>query len=248
MSEMTPPTPVGRTIRSRQVAQALALFTAPWCFVVANTGDVLTSPQGLDDTTARGALMISQAHPIADKWLSFAAMLGCLLLIPAVLGVMSLVRVGAARVGLVGGVLMIAGYVCYFGLVFQGFSTIALAQHGGVTPDHLAVMDLTMNQAFFVVVALTFVIGNIVGTFLLGLALIRARAVPRWAGLCVIAWPVLHIVGGSWGEVAGAALQAVGFAVVGHRLLGSGAPGPAGTSTPTGPRTARTVTASLDAP
>jgi hypothetical protein len=30
---------------------------------------------------------------------------------------------------------------------------------------------------------------------------------------------VLHIVGGTWGEVAGAALQAIGLAVVGLRLL-----------------------------
>jgi hypothetical protein len=70
MSETTPPPCMGPTMRSRRVGQALALFTAPWCFVVANTGDVLTSPGGLDDTTARGALMISAAHPLADKWLS----------------------------------------------------------------------------------------------------------------------------------------------------------------------------------
>jgi hypothetical protein len=139
---------------------------------------------------------------------------------------MSLVRVGAARLGLVGGVLMIAGYVCYFGLVFQGYATIALAQHGGATPDHLAVVDLTTDQGFFVVVALAFVLGNIVGTFLLGLALIRARAVPRWAGLCVLAWPVLHVLGGPQGEVVGAVLQAVGLAVVGHRLWQTGVVGP----------------------
>ncbi|WP_426563320.1 hypothetical protein ACPPVT_19830 [Angustibacter sp. McL0619] len=230
----TAATHTGRTTRSRRVGQALALFVAPWCFVVANLGDALTSPNGLDDTTSRGALEISATHPLADKWLTFAAMLGCLLLIPAVLGAMSLVRVGAARLGLIGGVLMIAGYVCYFGMLFQGFATIALAEHGGVTADHVAVLDLTINQPFFIAVALTFVLGNIVGTFLLGLALVRSRAVPRWAGLAVIAWPVLHILGGSWGEVLGAALQAVGFAVVGHRLLRADAAG-SGTSSATAP-------------
>jgi hypothetical protein len=227
MSETRTRTPEGRTIVGRRVAQALALFTAPWCFVVANTGDVLTNPHGLDDTTARGALLTSAAHPLVDKWLSFVALVGCLLLVPAVLGAMSLLRSTAARLGLVGGVLMVAGYVCYFGLVFQGYATIALAQHGGATPDHLAVTDLTTDQGFFVVVALTFVLGNIVGTFLLGLALVRARVVPRWAGLCVLAWPVLHVLGGAGGEVAGAVLQAVGFAVVGQRLWRSadGVPG-----------------------
>ncbi|MGZ4637681.1 MAG: hypothetical protein ACXV2J_01345 [Actinomycetes bacterium] len=116
---------------------------------------------------------------------------------------------------------MITGYVCYFGMLFQGFATVALAQHGGTTADHVAVQDLTMNQGFFVAVALTFVLGNIVGTFLLGMALMRARAAPTWAALCIITWSVLHVVGGTWGEVIGAVVQAIGLAVVGLRLLSS---------------------------
>ncbi len=217
-------TPVieGRTIRTRRIGQALALFTAPWAFVIANATDAWSRRGGGSDETAKGALEISAAHPLVDKWGTLAAMVGCILLIPAVLGAMSLVRVSAARLGLVGGVLVIAGYVCYFGLCFQGFATIAMAEHGGATPDHIAVQNLTMNQGFFIGPALVFVIGNLVGTFLLGLALIRGRAVTRWAGLCIIAWPVLHILGGSWGEVAGAVLEAVGLAVVGARLLEAG--------------------------
>jgi hypothetical protein len=211
----------GRTNRVRRVGQAAALLLAPWAFVIANAGDAWTTRHGESDMTAKGALEISAAHPSLDKWLTFAAMIGCLLLIPAVLGAMSLVREGAARLGLVGGVLVITGYACYFGMLFQGFATIAMAQHGGATSDHVAIQDLTTNQGFFISVALTFVLGNIVGTFLLGLALIRARAVPKWAGFAIIAWPVLHILGGSWGEVVGAVVEAIGLAVVGLRLLRS---------------------------
>jgi hypothetical protein len=211
----------GRTARVRRVGQAAALFVAPWGFVIANAGDAWTTRHGESDMTAKGALETAAAHPSLDKWSTFAAMIGCLLLIPAVLGAMSLVRERAARLGLVGGVLVITGYVCYFGMLFQGFATIALAQHGGATADHVAVQDLTMNQGFFVGVALAFVLGNIVGTFLLGLALLRARAVPRWAGLAIMAWPVLHILGGGWGEVIGSVVEAIGLAVVGRRLLGS---------------------------
>ncbi len=211
-----------RTERTRRVSQALALMIAPWAFVIANTGDVLTTGDGLDDTTPRGALLISAAHPLADRWFTCAAMVGCLLLVPAVLGAMGLVRVKAARVGLAGGVLMIAGYICYFAMLFQGYATIALAQHGGASADNVAVQDLMMNQGFFIVVALTFVIGNLIGTFLLGLALFRARVVPRWAAALVLVWPVAHILGGPWGEVLGAAVEAVGLGVVGMCLLRSG--------------------------
>src|SRR5690242_7410030 len=103
----------GRTERTRRMSRALALMLAPWAFVVANTGDVVPTEHGLDDTTPRGALLIAAAHPVADKWFTFAAMIGCLLLVPAVLGAMGLVRVKAARLGLLGGVLMITGYICY---------------------------------------------------------------------------------------------------------------------------------------
>jgi hypothetical protein len=208
----------GPTMGIRRGGQGLALLAAPWAFVVANTAQVLTA-DGQDDTTARGAILVSAAHPLADKWFTFVAMAGCLLMVPAVLGAMSLVRVPAARLGLIGGALMIAGYICYFGLLFQGYATIALAQHGGATPDNVAVQDLTMNQGFFVGVALTFIAGNLIGTLLLGLALLRSHVVPLWAGLCILAWPVLHLLGGPWGEVAGALLQAVGLGVVGWRLL-----------------------------
>ena len=209
------------TARARRVGQATALLVAPWGFVVANAGDAWTSRHGGSDTTAQGAVELAAAHPLLEKWSTFAAMLGCLLLIPAVLGAMNLVRRRADRLSLVAGVLVITGYVCYFGMLFQGFATVALAQHGGATADHVAVQDLIMNQGFFVAIALTFVLGNIVGTFLLGLALMRARAVPTWAGLCIIAWPVLHTLGGTWGEVIGAVAQAIGLAVVGLRLLRS---------------------------
>jgi hypothetical protein len=211
-------------MRTRRVGQAAALLIAPWGFVIANAIDAWITRHGGSDMTAKGALELAAAHPTLDKWGNFTAMVGCVLLIPATLGAMSLVRERAARLGLLGGVLVIAGYVGYFGLCFQSYATIAMAQHGGATADHVAVLDLTMNQAFFVVPALTFVLGNILGTVLLGLALIRAGAVPRWAGICILAWPVLHIVGGTWGEVVGAVVEAVGLAVVGLRLLGSAKP------------------------
>ena len=215
-----------RTERTRRVSQGLALMLAPWAFVIANTGDVLTTEHGLDDTTPRGALLISTAHPLADKWFTFIAMIGCLLLVPAVLGAMSLVRVRSARLGLLGGVLMIGGYICYFAMLFQGFATIALAQHGAASADSVAVQDLMMNQGFFIVVALTFVVGNLIGTFLLGLALFRARVVPRWAAALVLVWPVAHVLGGPWGEVIGAAVESIGLAVVGLTVLRNDAGSP----------------------
>jgi hypothetical protein len=209
-----------RTTQFRWVAPAIALFAAPWALVLSNAaGAWMTQDTGQDDLTAEGALALAAAHPLLDKWAIFAAMVGSLLLIPAVLGAMRLVRYRAARVGLIGGTMMIAGYVCYFALTFQSYATNALAQQGGIGANDVKVVELTQDQAFYVIPALLFVLGNIVGTFLLGLALIRAHAIPLWAGLCVVAWPVLHLAGGTWGEVAGSVVEGIGLAVVGVRLL-----------------------------
>ena len=63
----------------------------PVAFFVETVGDVLDqSRPGRDDTTARGALEISAAHPVADTLLPCVAMLGCLLIIPAMVGAMGL--------------------------------------------------------------------------------------------------------------------------------------------------------------
>ncbi len=208
-----------RASQFRRRGQALALWTAPGALVLANTAYAWSTRHGGSDETATGALTLSAAHPDLDAWASAAAMFGCLLLIPAVLGAMTVLRRDANRLGLVAGILMVSGYVCYFALNFQGLATIALARHGGASAQNVAMYDLMTNQPPYYAVAIVFVLGNIVGTFLLGLALLRSRTVPRWAAIAVMAWPVLHIVGGPWGEVAGSIAQALGLAVVGRRVL-----------------------------
>jgi hypothetical protein len=213
-----------RTARTRQVGLAAALFVAPWLIAVANAGDSITTMHGGDDTTPQGALALAAAHPTLDRWSSFAALLGSLLLVPASLGLMRLVRLGAARVGLVGGAMMVAAYVCYFALVFQGFTPVAMVSTGGSGADHAAVLQALLDEPLTLWVYLVFAIGNIVGTFLMGLALRRSRAVPAWAAYAIMAWPVLHIVGLPWFEAVGAVVQALGMAGAGAVLLGRASP------------------------
>jgi putative effector of murein hydrolase LrgA (UPF0299 family) len=214
---------LARTARIRRDGLALALFIAPWGFVVANALYTWTTLHGGNDLTSRNALALAAAHPLADRLGILAAMLGSLLFVPAVLGAMRLVRVRAAWLGLIGGVLMIAAYICYFALVFQSLTTNAMAQRGGPLADYVAVLEAASKEPLTLWVAPLFIFGNIVGTFLLGLALLRARAVPAWAAYAVMAWSVLHVVGialgSEWFEVTGAVLQGIGLAAVGLTLL-----------------------------
>jgi hypothetical protein len=211
-----------RTARERRVGLALAMFAAPWLIVVAETGRSIMNPTGKDDIDPAVALTIATDHTTLQRWSSFAALLGALLFIPAVLGVMRLVRTGAARLGLVAGVLTAAGYICYFGLVLQGaFTATAMATTGGSSAQNVQVLQATMDDPLGTGwVGPAFALGNIVGTFLLGLALVRARTAGRWAGYGLIAWSVLHVLSFSpYVEVAGAVAQALGFAVAALALL-----------------------------
>jgi hypothetical protein len=201
-----------RTARTRQVWLAVSLLVAPWFIVAANTGDSIMKLDGGDDLSPRGALALVAAHPELERWSNLAALVGSLLLVPASLALMRLVRVGAARLGLVAGVLMITGYVCYFALIFGGFTAGALVRTGGSTADNAAVLQELLDEPMTIWVYITFAVGNIVGTFLMGLALLRAHVVPQWAAYAVMGWPVLHVVGLPWFEVAGAVLQGIGMA------------------------------------
>ncbi len=140
------------------------------------------------------------------------AMAGSLLMVPAAIG----------------GVLVAGGYICYFALVRAYTITLAMAARGDHLADYAKVIDGSLTGASAVWVNVTFLIGNIVGTFLLGLALLRSRSVYAWAWWDVLEWSVLHIVGivlgTEWFGVAGALAQALGFAGVAVCMLRQAVP------------------------
>jgi hypothetical protein len=197
-------------------------MVAPWGFLIANFGYAWATRHGGSDATGKEALELAAAHGGVLHVTLQAAMLGSLLLIPGVVGAMRLMRNGAPRLSLVGGSMMIAGYASYMAILTPSFTTLAMAEHGGPMADFAAVTDAAQAPSTAWVFVL-FVLGNLVGTFLLGLALWRSRVVPVWAACGVLAWPPLHVIGlvagSEWFEVTGAALQAVGLFVVGRRVL-----------------------------
>lgn len=208
----------------RRIGTALAMLLAPWGFVVANAGYAWATRNGGSDETGKDALALAAAHPAPLRVAVTAAMLGCLFIIPATLGALGFTRHRANRLGLIGGSLMIGGYVAYFGVVMRDLVVLAMAERGDATGDYATVLDAANDAA--IPWLLLFVAGNILGTLLLGIALLRARTGMSWAAAAICGWPVLHvtglIAGTEWFEVAGAALQAVGFAALALRVARTG--------------------------
>jgi hypothetical protein len=207
----------------RRACLAAALFTAPAGLFIVNTMYAWITRNGGSDGTGADALALVAAHPSAYRYGTLVVLIASLLMVPTALGAVRLIGDRAARLGFVGGTLVAAGYICYFAVSLTNFTVLAMAERGGPVADYAAVVDASQSEPAGVWVFLVFVVGNLIGTFLLGLALLRGRAVPVWAAIGVLAWPPLHVLGlalgTEWPEVAGALVQAIGFGVVGARLL-----------------------------
>jgi hypothetical protein len=207
--------------RTRGVLTAAAMFLAPWGFVVTNSGYAWTIRNGGSDSTGAEALELVAPQPDLFRLIVVAGMLGCLLLVPAVLGTMRL----ASRSWLVfvGGSLMVGGYICYLGVLLTNMLTIAMAEHGGPIADFAAVIDASESDPWTSWVFLLFIVGNLLGTLLFALGLLRSTSVPSWTAILIMLWPPLHVtglvVGNELFEVTGAVLQGVGFAAIGTQVL-----------------------------
>jgi hypothetical protein len=207
--------------RVRRLGGALALVLAPWGFVIANASYAWMIRNGGSDETGAEALALAATGPGILRLAIVAGMIGCLLVIPAVLTALGLAR--RSRLAFVGGSLMIAGYVCYFGVLLSNMMIIAMAERGGPLGDFAAVIEASQRDLATAWVFPIFIVGNLLGTLLFAIGLLRSRTVPVWSAILIMSWPVLHvsglIVGGEVLEVIGAVLQAIGFAGVAAVVL-----------------------------
>ncbi|GAA1934589.1 hypothetical protein GCM10009775_28150 [Microbacterium aoyamense] len=207
---------VDPTIGFRRRTTAVALPLAFALQAVTNTLYSLSVGDGVGDTgSGDETLAFYAAHGGAMTVATIVSLIGSLLVVPGVLAALRVLRPTRPRLSLAAGILMIAGYIAYFGIVFTNYDTIALARF---TVDAGAALDERAAIPGAIVVFLLFVAGNLVGTLLLGLAVILSRSLPWWAGALIIGWPVGHVVnlvvGSEWFAVAGGALEVIGLCVV----------------------------------
>jgi hypothetical protein len=212
---------VQMTGRVRRLGGALALIVAPWGFVITNACYAWMIRNGGSDETGAQALSLAAAGPGILRLCLVAGMIGCLLIIPAVMTALTLAW--RSRLAFVGGSLMIAGYVCYFGVLLSNVTIITMAEHGGPLADFAAVIDASQSDTATGWVFPIFIVGNLLGTLLFAIGLLRSHTVPIWAAILIMLWPPFHVaglfLGGEVLEVIGAMLQAIGFAGLAASVL-----------------------------
>jgi hypothetical protein len=215
------------TDRSIPLALRIALAVAAPLAPLAQGLGYLISPYGNSDDPAsifRGAA----SPPGSVATLSWLSVIIGIALVPGVIatGMAALSR--APRLATVALLIAVPGWGV--ALVAPSIDIVAHAAFATGVPEHDAVrmlgylLNFTMPALGFVI--LLFVVGHVLGTVLLGIALYHSRAIPRVvAVLLAIAQP-LHfaafvVLQNTYLDVAAAWLTAIGFGAAGLSLLRS---------------------------
>jgi hypothetical protein len=144
-----------------------------------------------------------------------------LLIIPAALYLGHIARAQTSRLAATGAALTFGGALGV-GYLLAGDLLMLLAAHADDRDGAVALVDALQAAPVFNLMVVAGVLGTTVGLLLLGIALVRARTVPVWAGLAVAAGPLLTVAGEASGvgavAIAAYAAQFAGFAACAVRL------------------------------
>ena len=196
----------------RRTLAGICCFAAP----LALLAGLLVHPGESD-----GGLIGSVAqHPGRVQAASLLIVASSILFVPALVGLLALVRGRGVVLAHLGVALTITGALGH--AVFAGFQIVLVAAvQGGVDRAQLAALVEGTPDAGFVAVMLMFMIGFFPGLLLIAAALWRSRAVPVWASVALVGLVISDFVplGGPVAAAAGPVLGVSGFAAVGVSLL-----------------------------
>ena len=200
---------------TRKMVAGACMMLAPVLLLVST----IVRPDLHDGTVAQLAEIA--AHP--DAWYA-AALIGLLsivLAVPAVLGLMHMLRERRVADGHVGGAMALLGL-----LAFTGLTAISLVAWqmtaGGAAAEMAAALERVEETAGTMI---PFYLGSFlwaIGTCVLAFGLFQARAISPISAACLAASGIALVVGFaaamSWLTIVGAALTAVGLCPVGYMV------------------------------
>jgi hypothetical protein len=173
----------------------------------------LVSPISEADS-ASAQVAQAAAHLTRMRW-AIPLDLLILLVAPAVLYAGSLAGARVSKLAAIGSGLI---FVTWLGAGYLLGSDVLLyvAAMASDPTAGAALVDGYLSHPVVQGVVAAYLAGHAVGFILLGVALARARAVPRWAAIAVAVWPFVEVAGEASGirmlAAAGFALLALGFA------------------------------------
>jgi hypothetical protein len=162
------------------------------------------------------------ADPQAQSLLLWLALIGLFTLVPGVLGVARLTRRRAPRTTAAALLLLVPAYLSMGWLVGSDVLLWVGVQAGVDQPTLVRLYDT--DHPTTMVAAAMFVLGHVLGTVVLGVALWRSGAVPRWAAVLTLVAQPLHftaavLLGSPALDLAAWGLNVAGFAAAAVAIL-----------------------------
>ena len=164
----------------RRSVAGLCLIAAP---LVGLVGALLT-PQYTGDLGAELSAISAQT----ERWLvsDFLNLLSFFLMIPAVLGILHLLRHRAVALGHIGAALTLLGLFFHGAIIGFALVSVPLVESGLERTEMVAFAERMYEGPAFIMILAPF-IGFYLGLIFLAVALWRAKVVPIWsAGLIVV--------------------------------------------------------------
>jgi hypothetical protein len=120
---------------------------------------------------------------------------GTILLVPALVGVMQLLRERSPWLGYIGGGLVELGLLIAIGDSFLTLVDWQMAKQAGDRTEMAALLNNLDNAAGLTTLFAVGGLGIMVGGVLLGIGMLRSRTVPWWAAVAFPAGAILNILG-----------------------------------------------------
>ena len=195
------------TANFRRTIAGMCLIIQPFLNLIS----VAVSPKQSTDTSEQLAMI--GAYPTRFLISSLLDLLWLLLLIPAVLGLLHLLRARGTLLGQIGCGFALAGAVG--AAAYRGLNLAQLQVTQSALDQGQVVAAFAPPNLGSVVVMLISAIGLVIGYALLAVGLWRTRAAPRGASALIVAFLVVDIVGLAAGGNKGVLLVAHTLLLVG---------------------------------
>jgi hypothetical protein len=200
----------------RKMLAGACMVLAPLFLLVAT----IVHPETKTDEAAQVAVIADNL----DAWLvaHMFALVAIALAVPAVLGLMHMLREREVSLGHVGGALAMIGLLAYVGIVaIEGFVGWQMGEAGD-RAAMVALLESIRDSAGIVIPFFVMSLGFAVGTVCLAFGLYRARAVQSWMAICLAVGVVLVAIGTmtamNWIGIVAAAFLVVGFGSIGRMV------------------------------
>jgi hypothetical protein len=206
---------IGNADNFRRTVAGMCLIAAPLVSLVSYSLELggVNSSDGFAESVAQS--------PNVWRAAALLGMLSAFLYVPAVMGLLHLLRARAVVLGHLACGILLIGAFGEFSLAAFDYQDIALFASDANRGQVGAISDQATDNFVYMVVLVGYLLGLIIGHFLLAGALWRAKIATPWAP-ALIALGQLVLLGGGIGgifQVVGWALLTVGLGWIGLKVL-----------------------------